>query len=291
MLEGTLMRKLPRVTLIFWIMKIAATTLGETGGDLLAQTLKIGYLVSSCLFLAIFAVSVVFQLKAKKFHPALYWAVITATSTAGTTISDFMNRSAGLGYAKGALVLITCLAIVFVVWRISGQTLDVENIATFKGELLYWIAILFSNTLGTSSGDFLADNTGLGFRGGALVITAVMLLIIAAHYLTPISGTLLFWIAFILTRPLGATAGDSLSKPREQGGLELGTMGTSAVLAGILIALVVYQIVSMHRQQAQVAHLGASAPIESGDAYVQEGKGPRHDSTDGATPAQARRSE
>ena len=138
------MRKLPRVTLIFWIMKIAATTLGETGGDLLAQTLKIGYLVSSCLFLAIFAVSVVLQLKATKFHPALYWAVITATSTAGTTISDFMNRSAGLGYAKGALVLITCLAIVFVVWRISGQTLDVENIATFKGELLYWIAILFS---------------------------------------------------------------------------------------------------------------------------------------------------
>ena len=270
--EGTLMRKLPRVTLIFWIMKIAATTLGETGGDLLAQTLKIGYLVSSCLFLAIFAVSVVLQLKATKFHPALYWAVITATSTAGTTISDFMNRSAGLGYAKGALVLITCLAIVFVVWRISGQTLDVENIATFKGELLYWIAILFSNTLGTSSGDFLADNTGLGFRGGALVITAVMLLIIAAHYLTPISGTLLFWVAFILTRPLGATAGDSLSKPREQGGLELGTMGTSAVLAGLLIALVVYQIVSMQRQQAHVAHRRASAPIDSGDAFVQEGR-------------------
>jgi uncharacterized membrane-anchored protein len=155
--------KLPHVTLVFWIMKIAATTLGETGGDLLAQTLKIGYLVSSIIFVAIFVVSVIFQLLAKKLHSALYWTVIAATSTAGTTMSDFMNRSAGVGYAKGGLVLITCLTVVFVIWRISGQTLDVENIATFKGELVYWIAILFSNTLGTSSGDFLADNTGLGF--------------------------------------------------------------------------------------------------------------------------------
>ncbi|MGH7870320.1 MAG: COG4705 family protein [Candidatus Dormibacteraceae bacterium] len=229
-------------------MKIAATTLGETGGDLLAQTLKVGYLVSSLLFIALFVISVIFQLKAKKFHPALYWTVIVATSTAGTTMSDFMNRSAGLGYAKGAMVLITCLAIVFVVWRISGQTLDVERIATFKGELLYWIAILFSNTLGTSTGDFLADNTGLGFRNGALVISATMIVILLAHYFTPISGTLLFWIAFVLTRPLGATAGDSLSKPRAQGGLELGTEGTSAVLVAILLVLVVYQIVSLRRQ-------------------------------------------
>lgn len=241
------MRKLPEITLVFWIIKIVATTLGETGGDLLSQTLDVGYLVSSLLFLAVFVISVVFQLKAKRIHPALYWTVIVATSTAGTTISDFMNRSAGLGYARGALLLIACLVIVFVVWRVSGQTLDVERIDTFKGEMLYWIAILFSNTLGTSTGDFLADNTGFGFRNGALLISAVMVLLIAAHYLTRISGTLLFWVAFVLTRPLGATAGDSLSKPRDEGGLALGTEGTSAVLLAVLVGLVIFQI--MRRQR------------------------------------------
>ncbi len=243
-------KKLPQITLLFWTMKIAATTLGETGGDLLAQTLKIGYAISSVLFIGLFLVSLVVQLKAKKFHPALYWTVIVATSTAGTTMSDFMNRSAGLGYANGALILIICLAVVFVIWRLSGQTFSVEHITTFRGELLYWIAILFSNTLGTSTGDFLADNSGLGFRGGALVITAAMVAILAAHYFTRISGTLLFWLAFVLTRPLGATVGDSFSKPHTQGGLGLGTIGTSAALAAILLVLVGYSLV---KRQTPVA--------------------------------------
>lgn len=161
------MKKLPQITAIFWVMKIAATTLGETGGDLLAQTLNIGYAAASVLFIGLFLVSLVTQLKAKTFHPALYWTVIVATSTAGTTMSDFLNRSAGLGYAKGALILITCLACVFAIWSRFGDTFDVERICTFRGELLYWTAILFSNTLGTSLGDFLADSSGLGFAGGA----------------------------------------------------------------------------------------------------------------------------
>jgi uncharacterized membrane-anchored protein len=236
------MTKLPQITLIFWVMKIVATTLGETGGDLLAQTLDIGYAISSVLFIGLFLASLVTQLKARKFHPALYWTVIVSTSTAGTTMSDFLNRSAGLGYAKGALVLIACLAGVFAIWRYSGQTFSVEQIRTFRGELLYWIAILFSNTLGTSLGDYLADSSGLGYAGGALVISSTMVLILAAHYLTRIPATLLFWMAFVLTRPLGATVGDFFSKPHNKGGLNLGTVGSSATLAAILLILIGYTL-------------------------------------------------
>ncbi len=242
-------KKLPQVTAVFWIMKIAATTLGETGGDLIAQTLNVGYAVSSVLFIALFLVSLITQMKAKKFHPALYWTVIVSTSTAGTTMSDFLNRSAGLGYAKGALLLITCLACVFVIWIRCGETFDVEQITTFRGELLYWIAILFSNTLGTSLGDFLADSSGLGFAGGAALIGVLMALILVAHYFTRIRGTVLFWAAFVLTRPLGATVGDLFSKPNDKGGLELGTVGSSAVLAAILLALIVYTHLR-HQQNA-----------------------------------------
>jgi uncharacterized membrane-anchored protein len=169
------MRKLLHITLMFWVLKIVATTLGETGGDLLAQTLHVGYLVSTLIFFVLLLVAVVFQLKAGRFHPAIYWTVITLTSTAGTTLSDLMNRTAGFGYTGGALVLSTGLAIVFVFWWRSGQTLDVENVATFRGELLYWIAIVFSNSLGTSSGDFLADVVGLGFRDSALLLSGIML--------------------------------------------------------------------------------------------------------------------
>jgi uncharacterized membrane-anchored protein len=241
------MTKLPRITLLFWVMKIAATTLGETGGDLLAQTLNIGYAISSLLFIGVFLVSLVTQLKVKKFHPALYWTVIVSTSTAGTTMSDFINRSAGLGYARGALVLIACLAGVFTIWHRSGQTFSVEQIKTFSGELLYWIAILFSNTLGTSLGDYLADSSGLGYAGGALVISGAMALILAAHYVTPISGTVLFWMAFVLTRPLGATVGDFFSKPLTRGGLNLGTVGSSAALTAILVALIGYMLIQQRR--------------------------------------------
>jgi uncharacterized membrane-anchored protein len=256
------MSKLPAITAVFWIMKIAATTLGETGGDLVAQTLNVGYLVSSVLFVGLFLVSLVAQLRAKKYHPALFWAVIVTTSTAGTTISDFMNRTAGLGYAAGATVLIACLVIVFIVWRLSGTTLKVEEINTFRGEVLYWVATLISNTLGTSTGDYLAHDAGIGFQTSTLVITAALLVIVAAHYFTPISGTLLFWVAYVLTRPFGANAGNTLSKTPEEGGLGLGTFGASAILAAVLVGLVVYQIVQQHRRKTARSlpeHRGAPA--------------------------------
>jgi uncharacterized membrane-anchored protein len=241
------MRKLPHVTVVFWVLKIVATTLGETGGDLLAQTMHVGYLVSTVIFFALFLVAVVFQLKARRFHPAIFWTVIALTSTAGTTLSDLMNRTGGIGYTGGAIVLTTGLAIVFVIWWRSGQTLDVENVATFNGELLYWVAILFSNSLGTSSGDFLADSLGLGFRDSALLLSGMMLALLAAHYFTPINGMVLFWIAFVLTRPLGATGGDFLSKPLNHGGLAWGTVWTSAALLAALVVLIAYQSIDIRR--------------------------------------------
>lgn len=235
--------KLPQVTALFWVLKIAATTLGETGGDLIAQTLGLGYAAASVLFVVIFIVSLSAQLRARRFHPALYWTVIAATSTAGTTMSDLINRGpgsgtgteGGLGYGAGAALLVAGLAIVFLIWKLTRETFDVSNIGSFRGEVLYWAAILLSNTLGTSLGDFLTDSSGLGYWGSAALIAAAMVLILLAHYLTGVSGVLLFWSAFILTRPLGATVGDLLSKPAAKGGLALGTWGTSAALLAVLV--------------------------------------------------------
>lgn len=235
--------KLPQVTALFWVLKIAATTLGETGGDLIAQTLGLGYAAASILFVGIFLASLLAQLRAHQFHPALYWTVIAATSTAGTTMSDLINRGpgsdtdtdGGLGYGVGAALLITGLAIVFLIWKLTRETFDVANISTLRGEVLYWAAILLSNTLGTSLGDYLADSSGLGYWGSAALIATIMATILAAHYLTNVSGVLLFWAAFILTRPLGATVGDFLSKPIEKGGLAFGTWGTSGALLAVLI--------------------------------------------------------
>ncbi|WP_433466474.1 COG4705 family protein [Spirillospora sp. CA-128828] len=235
------MKKLPEITLVFWIMKIAATTLGETGGDLLAQTMGVGYAVSSVVLFTVFLASLAAQLCVKRFHPVLYWTVILSTSTAGTTMSDFMNRTAGLGYLRGALVLISALGAVFAVWRFSGRPFDVTRVTDLRGESLYWTAILFSNTLGTSLGDFLADDTRLGFGGGATVIGGLMILIVLARYCTPVSVTLLFWVAFVLTRPLGATTGDLFSKPVAKGGLGYGTIGASLILTTVLLILIAYQ--------------------------------------------------
>ena len=232
--------KVAKVTALFWVMKIAATTLGETAGDLFSMTLNIGYARSSLALLAIFAVVLVAQLRARRFHPALYWTVILATSTAGTTMSDFMDRTLGLGYAVGSIILICCLVTTLFVWRLVEGTLSVEHIATPRAETFYWVAILFSNTLGTAAGDFLADNSGLGFLGGAALISGVLLLIMALGRFTALSRIGLFWAAFVLTRPFGATFGDLLTKTPEKGGLGFGTIGSSAILAAILIGLVIY---------------------------------------------------
>ena len=246
------MSKLPQITLLFWIMKIAATTLGETAGDLLSMTLKVGYAVSSMILVGLFLATLVTQLGSKKYHPLLYWTVILSTSTAGTTMSDYMDRTLGLGYAKGSLILLTILSVIFIFWRLSGQSFSVTNIKTFKLELLYWTAILFSNTLGTALGDFLADSSGLGFAGGALLIGSLLALTTFAAFYTPISKTLLFWVAFVLTRPFGATMGDVLTKTHAKGGLNFGTIGSSLVLASILGALIWHTTLTQNKK-TQVA--------------------------------------
>ena len=206
------MSKLPQITAFFWIMKICATTLGETVGDLLSMTLNVGYAVSSMILVGVFLTTLVTQLISKSYNPLLYWTVILATSTAGTTMSDFMDRTLGLGYAKGSMILVSILLAILAFWRFSIGSLSVTNVNTPKVELLYWTAILFSNTLGTALGDFLADTSGLGFAGGALLIASLLALVLAAHYYTQISAVMLFWIAFVLTRPFGATLGDFLTK-------------------------------------------------------------------------------
>ena len=234
------MRKIAEVTLLFWIMKICATTLGETAGDLLAQTLNVGYGVSSAILIGVFFVVLIGQLAVNRYIPALYWAVILATSTAGTTMSDYMDRTLGLGYATGSLILVTILLAVLGVWWVSERSLSVSDIKTRRGELFYWTAILFSNTLGTALGDYLADSSGLGFGGGALLIGSLLAAVVLAYYFTSISRVLLFWIAFVLTRPFGATFGDLLTKPVEKNGLGFGTTGSSLILFGILAGLLVY---------------------------------------------------
>ena len=248
------MNKLPRVTLLFWIMKIAATTLGETAGDLLSMTLKVGYAVSSVVLLGLFLVTLVTQLRSTKYHPVLYWTVILLTSTAGTTMSDYMDRTLGFGYAKGALLLATMLAAIFVYWHSSAHSFSIQTIRTFKGELLYWTAILFSNTLGTALGDFLADNSGLGFAGGACLIGGLLALTALATRAPRISQTLLFWIAFVLTRPFGATMGDVLTKSTAKGGLNFGTIGSSCVLGALLVLLILYTMVDQQKETRVVAN-------------------------------------
>lgn len=256
------MNKVAQVTLFFWIMKICATTLGETAGDLLSMTLNVGYGASSLILLSIFLVSLVVQLSAKHFNPLIYWTVILTTSTAGTTMSDYMDRTLGLGYATGSALLITGLVVVLAIWRLTEKSLAVDNIKTLRAELFYWTAILFSNTLGTALGDYLADDSGLGFLGGALLIGGLIAAIALAYYFTRLNRVVLFWLAFVLTRPFGATFGDLLTKPIEKGGLDFGTIGSSAILAAILVVLVVYT--------SRKAHFSRNAlPVEPLNATLE----------------------
>lgn len=218
-LSKTLISKVPAVTLSFWIIKIAATTLGETGGDVLSMSMDLGYLLSTLIFAAIFMIAVYAQIKMKGFHPLVYWATIIATTTVGTTLADFANRSLGIGYAGGSLILLSLLMASLFIWHRSLGTISVSSIVTPKAEMFYWATIMFSQTLGTAIGDWMADTAGLGYQGSAIVFSALLLLIAAAYYWTAISRTVLFWAAFILTRPLGAVVGDFLNKPISSGGL------------------------------------------------------------------------
>jgi uncharacterized membrane-anchored protein len=230
--------KVPEVTLIFWIIKIAATTLGETGGDTVTMTLNWGYLAGSLLFLAALIALVGAQITARTFHPLLYWATIVASTTFGTTMADFADRSLGIGYTGGSTLLALLLAATLMIWRWSQGTVDVNTVATPKAEAFYWAAITFSQTLGTALGDWIADTGGLGYEGGALVFAAALVAVVLLYYLTDVSRVLLFWAAFILTRPLGATVGDFLDKPVRDGGLALSRPLASAVIAAFIIICV-----------------------------------------------------
>ena len=242
--------KLPMVTALFWGIKIVATTLGESVSNYFAITpLKLGYAISAGIFVVLFAVALTAQMKVDRFRPVVFWSVILATSILGTSVSDFMNRTVGLGYTGGFAVLTTLLIVALVVWRLTGQDMNVERIDTVKGEVLYWVATLISNTLGTSSGDFMSNSLGLGFRASSLVLVLAMLLILAAHYRTAISTTVLFWIAYVLTRPLGAVAENAVEKPRVQGGLGVGTTVTSLVLLAMLVGGVAYQTLTLRRTE------------------------------------------
>lgn len=234
------MNKLPQITLAFWVMKICATTLGETAGDLLSMTLNVGYAVSSIILLGILAGALAVQLSVKKFHPFLYWLVILATSTAGTTLSDYMDRTLGLGYAWGSLILVSILLAVLAYWRFTEPSMSVTEIRRPKVEILYWVTIIFSNTLGTAFGDYLADDSGLGFMGGALLIGSLIALTAGLALTTRLSKVALFWIAFVLTRPFGATLGDVFTKSPEKGGVGFGTIGSSLVLVGLLVVLIFF---------------------------------------------------
>jgi uncharacterized membrane-anchored protein len=232
--------RVPEVTLLFWLIKILATTLGETGGDAVSMSLNLGYAVSSIIFIGIFVVAVIAQIAAKAFHPFLYWFVIVATTTAGTTMADFADRSLGIGYPGGASILFVLLMASLGVWYWSAGSVSVDTVATPKIEVFYWVAILFSQTLGTALGDWMADTNGLGYEGGALIFAAGLAVIAAVYYYTNVSRTLLFWSAFILTRPLGATLGDLLDKPLEEGGLEFDRFYASAILAAIIVACILF---------------------------------------------------
>ncbi len=230
--------KVPEVTLIFWIIKVLATTLGETGGDAVSMSMNLGYAISSFIFIGIFAVAVIAQISAKKFHPFLYWFVVVATTTAGTTMADFADRSLGIGYPGGASLLFALLMASLAIWYWVEGSISVNTVSTPGVETFYWVAILFSQTLGTALGDWMADTNGLGYGDGALVFGAGLVLIAAAYFFTGISRTLLFWAAFILTRPLGATLGDLLDKPLNDGGLAFSRFYASGILAALIIACV-----------------------------------------------------
>jgi uncharacterized membrane-anchored protein len=227
--------KVPQVTIAFWIIKIAATTLGETGGDALSMTMNLGYLLSTVVFMVFFLIVLAWQVKAKVFHPFLYWAVIVATTTVGTTMADFADRSLGVGYVGGSLMLFALLMIVLGLWHYSAGAISFNQITSPKVEIFYWLTILCSNTLGTALGDFLADTSGVGYERGALVFGGALVVVAGAYFFTGISHTLLFWTAFILTRPLGATLGDLLTKPREHGGLDLSRITSTLVLAVFMV--------------------------------------------------------
>jgi uncharacterized membrane-anchored protein len=242
------MSKVPAVTLLFWVLKILATTLGETAGDTLSMSMNLGYLTATAVFAAIFVVAVAVQIAAKRFHPWIYWATIIATTTVGTTLADFATRSLHIGYAGGSALLLVLLAASLAVWYRTLGTVSVDSVSSPRAEMFYWVTIMFSQTLGTALGDWTADSAGMGYAGAAVVFGGLLLLVAAAYFWTTISPTVLFWAAFVLTRPLGAVVGDFLDKPMASGGLAFSRPLASAVL---LLAMATCLLVFRQRAAAR----------------------------------------
>jgi len=245
-----LVTKVPEITLLFWVMKIVATTLGETGGDAVSMSMNLGYLIATGIFAALFFASAGVQIAAKQFHPYVYWITIIATTTVGTTLADFADRSLGIGYLGGTSLLFTLLMVSVILWYRTLGTVSVVSVSTPRAEIFYWVTIMFSQTLGTALGDWTADTAGLGYTGGAVVFSALLALVAAAYYWSNISRTLLFWVAFVLTRPLGAVVGDFLDKPVTSGGLDLSHYSASMVLLLFIIICLVF----FNHQPASKSH-------------------------------------
>jgi uncharacterized membrane-anchored protein len=248
-----LLSKVPRVTLIFWIVKILATTVGETGGDALSMTLNLGYAVSTLIFLGFFIVTLSAQVISRRYHPLFYWAVVVATTTVGTTTSDYIDRTLGMGYIKSSVMLFCGVLVVLIAWHYTTGRIAFEQITSRTDETFYWVTILVANTLGTALGDFVATDTGLGFERGALVFAGLIGLVALAYFFTKIPRSILFWSAYVLTRPLGATLGDTLTKPRTEGGFALGRIESSLVIAVAMIVIVAITWRRERRAAAQAA--------------------------------------
>lgn len=248
--QQEILSKVPEVTLVFWVIKILATTLGETGGDAVSMSMDLGYLVGTGIFASLFMLAVFVQISAKQFHPVIYWITIIATTMVGTTLADFADRSLGVGYAGGTAMLFTLLMASLLIWYRALGSVAINTVSPPKSEVYYWVTIMFSQTLGTALGDWTADTAGLGYSGGAILFGIMLAVIAAAYYRTKISHTLLFWAAFILTRPLGAVVGDFLHKPISKGGLELSRYSASAAL----FLSIVFCIFMFSHRPAKNAH-------------------------------------
>jgi len=230
--------KVPLVTLMFWLIKICATTVGETGGDALSMTFQLGYAVSSLIFLGFFFICLIVQVGSKRYYAFVYWALVVATTTVGTTMSDYFDRTLGLGYIKSSIILFCVVMAVLTAWRLTAGRIRFEKIIARRDEIFYWLTILVSNTLGTALGDFTATDSGLGFERGALIFLGLLALVGAAYFFTKIPKSILFWSAYVLTRPLGATLGDTITKPLAEGGLNLSRVSSSLIIAGIMFAAI-----------------------------------------------------
>ncbi|MFL5485000.1 MAG: hypothetical protein ACJ793_05140 [Gemmatimonadaceae bacterium] len=246
--DADILSKVPRVTAAFWAVKILATTLGETGGDALSMTLNLGYAVSTLIFLAFFLVTLFAQVRSTHYHPVFYWAVVVATTTVGTTTSDYIDRTLGLGYVASSIILFTLVVAILIAWHFTTGRIVVDRVINRQDEIFYWVAILVSNTLGTALGDFAATSAGLGFGGGSLVFAGLIAIVAAAHFFTKIPTSILFWAAYVLTRPLGATLGDTLTKPIAEGGLNLGRFTSSLVIAVLMVILIA--VTSLRKREA-----------------------------------------